>query len=168
MEDQKTESGRAPRKHAPLNPRCMVCGAENPHGLRIRFSSDKEGASAEWSPQRDCESFTGVIHGGIVATVMDEAMSKAIIARDWEAMTVDLHTRFHHRLKAGHRVHICGWVVERRKRKILAEASIRNSNGREEAHAWGTFLLFQADKVELPQSNCPTTSTSTPSALSKP
>jgi hypothetical protein len=33
-----------------------------------------------------------------------------------------------------------GWVIERRKNKILAEAAILGTSGKERAHPWGTFL----------------------------
>ena len=130
------------RTTARLNPGCVVCGSENPRGLRLCFHSNATGISAVWTPTRDWESFTGIIHGGIVATVMDEAMSKAIIARGWEALTVELRTRFHHRVQPGYALSVFGQVVCRQKRKIRAEASIRNAEDCELAHAWGTFLTL--------------------------
>lgn len=130
----------APRSMASLNPACVVCGGENPNGLHIRFRSTPEGVRADWAPTGAWESFAGVIHGGIIATVLDEAMSKAIMSKGWEALTVDLRTRFRRRVEPGCQLHILGWVVDRQKRRIRTEASIRDRDGQEQAHAWGTFL----------------------------
>jgi hypothetical protein len=89
----------------------------------------------------DWESFQGTIHGGIVTTVLDEAMSKAIIAREWEAPTAELRVRFRGRVSPGERLHIQGWVIEKQRRRILTEATITTTAGEERAHAWATFLV---------------------------
>lgn len=135
------ESDRAVRLVAALNPLCVVCGHQNPHGLHLTFRVDEKGVIAEWIPGKNWESFQGVIHGGVVSTVLDEAMSKAIIAHGLEAFTVDLHVRFKQKLRTGETVSARGWVVQQQKRRITAEASICNRSGDEHAHAWGVFLI---------------------------
>jgi len=131
----------APRRHqARLNPSCIVCGSQNPKGLGIVFRTEVDGAHAEWTPSGDWESFQGVIHGGIVSTVLDEAMSKAIVSRQWEAFTVDLHVRFRGRVTPGETLLIRGWIVDKRKRLIRAESTLTTCSGQERAHAWATFL----------------------------
>jgi Thioesterase superfamily len=129
------------RKRVRLNPACVVCGSTNPKGLRIRFYRRSDAICADWTPNSDWESFLGTIHGGIISTVLDEAMSKAVIARDWEALTADLRVRFRGRVSPGERLHIRGWVVDRRRRKILTEATLTTPTGEERAHAWATFLV---------------------------
>ncbi len=135
------EDGHALRLVAALNPHCVACGHQNPHGLQLTFRVDGNCLTTEWVPGKDWESFQGVIHGGVISTVLDEAMSKAIITHGLEAFTVDLQVRFKQKLRTGEAVQIRGWVVQRKKRRITAEASIRNSSGDEHAHAWGVFLI---------------------------
>jgi acyl-coenzyme A thioesterase PaaI-like protein len=86
----------------------------------------------------------GTIHGGIITTVLDEAMSKAIIACGWEAFTVELRVRLRERVCPGEELRVQGWVVEKRKRRILAEASLTGEGARERAHAWAAFLIPQS------------------------
>ena len=81
------------------------------------------------------------MHGGIIGTVLDEAMSQAIIARGWEALTVELTVRFRGRVAPGNRLQVRGWVVDRRRRRIRAEATLRTDAGEERAHARATFLV---------------------------
>jgi acyl-coenzyme A thioesterase PaaI-like protein len=133
----------APQLVAVMNPRCMVCGQQNPHGLQLAFFAEDGGVDAEWDPEKDWESFPGVIHGGVISTVLDEAMSKAIIAHGLEAFTVELRVRFKEKLRPGETVRVQGWVVEKRKRRIAAEAKLYSGSGREYAHAWGVFLIPQ-------------------------
>jgi hypothetical protein len=129
------------RRLAPLNSNCIVCGAQNPNGLQLAFRAGSNGVSAAWVPKGGWESFEGTVHGGIITAVLDEAMSKAIIACGWEAFTVELRVRFHDRVSPGERLHVHGWIVEKRKRRILAEASLAGDTGKERAHAWAVFLI---------------------------
>jgi hypothetical protein len=129
------------RDRARLNPACIVCGSTNPKGLRIRFQQCSDAICADWTPTGDWESFQGTIHGGIITTVLDEAMSKAIIARQWEALTVDLRVRFRGRVSPGEGLHVRGWVIGKQRRKILTEATLTTTAGEERAHAWATFLV---------------------------
>ena len=132
------------RERLPLNSACVVCGSTNPSGLHIKFYEEHDSVCADWMPNSDWESFRGTIHGGIVSTVLDEAMSKAIIAQHWEALTAELKVRLRRRTAPGERLHIRGWIVSKHRRRILAEATLTDANGEERAHAWGTFLTLPA------------------------
>jgi len=123
-----------------LNPQCIGCGPENAHGLQLSFSATEEGVSAPWSPGHQWESFPETVHGGIVTTVLDEAMSKAVIAMGWRAFTVELRVRFHSMVRPGHLYVVTAKVQEKRKRKITAEARLASPGGVEHAHAWASFL----------------------------
>ena len=68
-------------------------------------------------------------------------MSKAVIACNWEALTVDLRVRFRGRVAPGEKLRVHGWVVEKQRRRILTEASLVTGTGVERAHAWATFLV---------------------------
>ena len=129
------------REVARRNAACVVCGTQNPTGLQLRFRSSLDGASAPWIPTTGWESFEGIVHGGIIGTVLDEAMSQAIIAHGWEALTVELTVRFRGRVAPGDRLRVRGWVVDRRRKRIRAEAALTNDTGTERAHAWATFLV---------------------------
>jgi len=53
---------------------CFVCGAHNPHGLRLRFRREGDEVRADFTPQTQHAGFRGIVHGGILSTVLDEAM----------------------------------------------------------------------------------------------
>lgn len=140
----KVESGRQP---AELNAACVVCGPMNPRGLQIRFHHDSGAVSAEWTPTADWEGFPRTIHGGIISTVLDEAMSKAVIASGWDALTAELKIRFRGRVSPGEELHVKGWIKENRKRRILAEAMLTTRQGVERAHGWATFLTLTSSSI---------------------
>jgi acyl-coenzyme A thioesterase PaaI-like protein len=123
--------------------RCVVCGQDNPYGLRIQYVLRRDGAvTAEWRPTENWEGFEGIVHGGIISTVLDEAMSKAVAAMNYEALTGELRVRFRHHVAAGENLRIRGWVVERVKRLVRAEATLTAADGSERAHAWARFLAL--------------------------
>jgi acyl-coenzyme A thioesterase PaaI-like protein len=125
----------------PLNPECFVCGEENPNGMHLAFQDGDRRTFARWATDEAWQSYKGIVHGGIISSVLDEAMSKAIISSGTEAFTAELRIRFRKKVCVGDVVLVNGWVVSAEKRKILAEASMTSEDGEERAHAWGVFLV---------------------------
>lgn len=124
---------------------CFACGPQNPHGLGLRFSAlEDQSVAAEWRVAPGFEGFEGILHGGIIATMLDEAMAKAVVRRGWHALTAELRLRLRKHVATGDTIRIRGWVVERRKRLILTEASIAGLDGAERAHAWGNFIVLDS------------------------
>jgi acyl-coenzyme A thioesterase PaaI-like protein len=127
---------------------CVVCEPDHPHGLRIRYNTDPVGgATADWTPTPAWEGFRGMIHGGILATVLDEAMSKAVAATRCEALTGELRVRFRRHVVSGEPLRIRAWVVKRTKRLIGTEAALTASDGIERAHAWASFLALPRRRI---------------------
>ena len=61
---------------------CFICGLDNPIGLKIVFHEDREGkrVRAELTVPEAYRSYPGVVHGGIVATILDETSGRALMA----------------------------------------------------------------------------------------
>lgn len=126
---------------AALPNRCFACGQENAIGLKLVFERKPRGeALATWIPSEAHEGWPGVVHGGLLSTALDEAMSHALIAAGLRAMTAELRVRFRSPAPSGRPLSLKGWIVQRAKRLVEAEASITDSNGAEYAHGWGRFL----------------------------
>jgi len=120
---------------------CFVCGPTNPRGLQIRFETRPDGeTTATWTPAAAWEGFSGIVHGGVVSTVLDEAMSKAVAETGTEALTAELRVRFRRRVTSGDAFLVRGWVVSRNKRLMKTEAALVATDGTEHAHAWAVFL----------------------------
>lgn len=125
---------------------CFACGASHPSGLRLQFRLNGNGSViADWTPSHVWEGFQGIIHGGIVSTVLDEAMSKAVAATAKPAFTCHLEVRLRRPVAPGESLRVRGWVVRKRKRYIRVEADLRDRLSVERAHAWATFLEVPAD-----------------------
>ena len=89
------QSERAAPIPAPRpQPVCFACGNSNANGLKLQFRVDDDGSViADWTPADIWEGYQGIIHGGIVSTVLDEAMSKAVAAAAKPALTCHLEVR---------------------------------------------------------------------------
>jgi len=151
VHSRQTEQAAANERGRPLRALtqscCFVCGQNNPRGLQLQFRCQDDGeVTATWAPDRVWEGFRGIVHGGIVSTVLDETMSKAVAETNVEALTAELQVRFRRRVTPGTAFLVRGWIVSRNKRLIKAEAVLAATDGTEHAHAWATFLPLSATR----------------------
>lgn len=126
-----------------LNSGCVVCGQENLYGLQLCFKVVDNASVAQWMASDGWESFRGVIHGGIICAVLDEAMSQAIISAGYTALTAEIRVRFRNKVSVNDNLCVRGWILSIRKRKIVAEGSLTSTDGVEMAHAYATFLTVR-------------------------
>lgn len=104
---------------------CFACGPDNPHGLHLgdfHFQGDKYVCT--FTPQRHHQGWADITHGGIVATLLDEIMTKMLAARGTEAVTVELTIRYRHPLPLGQQAVVRGWVTSQRGPLIHAAAEL--------------------------------------------
>ncbi len=123
---------------------CFACAPDNLRGLRLNFSQNEHGESvADWIPDQSLEGFAGIVHGGIVSTVLDESMAKAVIAAGLNALTAELRVRMRQHLAPSQPVRVRGWIADRNRRMIHTEATLEDASGAELAHAWAVFLIVK-------------------------
>lgn len=110
--------------------RCFVCGKANPIGLKLDFTYDEAGAAyATLSVDQVFEGYPGVVHGGILSTLLDEVMAKAIIQSGKIAVTAKLSISYRKALNSGQTVEIKGWITKAKTRIISTAASISDESG---------------------------------------
>lgn len=120
---------------------CFVCGPENPHGLRIGFHASGGGrAEASWTPAASVEGYAGIVHGGVVAAVLDEAMSKAAASAGGPCFTAHLEVRYRHPVPSGGTYRIEGEITRHGKRRLLARARLTGADGLMHAEAAACFV----------------------------
>jgi acyl-coenzyme A thioesterase PaaI-like protein len=123
---------------------CFACGEDNPHGLQLKFHVDPYGAAmASWVPGAQWEVLRGIVHGGIITTLLDEAMAKTVASTGCRTMTAELRVRFRQYAKTGERLQVRGWIVSHKRRLIAVEATLVGADGGERAHSWATFLVLK-------------------------
>ena len=87
---------------------CFVCGKDNPRGLKIAVSYEEAAMAAvtELTLAKEFQGWTEVIHGGILATLLDEMMAHAVWRFAGPGLTLGLEVRFHKPLKPGEKIRV--------------------------------------------------------------
>jgi uncharacterized protein (TIGR00369 family) len=138
------------KKHPALQKNyCFGCGRDNPQGMRLKFAYDEEGKRF-LAHFRLGRRFTGPprhAHGGIIAAILDEAMSKPSKPRNVLAPTVELTVRYLKPVPLGEKLMAAGWEVRVRGREHLRAAEIRNQRGELLASGRGKFKAVDADRM---------------------
>jgi len=128
---------------------CFVCGKDNPRGFKIEVSyCDEElAAETELSLAREFQGWADVIHGGILATLLDEMMAHAVWRFAGPGLTLSLEVRFHAPLKPREQVRVRGVLHPANGSRRLAEAEIiRLADGARIASGKSRFLLLNKEK----------------------
>lgn len=127
-------------KRATADHHCFACGSTNPIGMGLQIELAEGRASTTWSPGPDFVGWSDRIHGGLVATVLDEVMAWAPTSDDAWAVTIRLSIRFHSPASPGESLQAVGWVSARRRRIYEVRGELRGADGRLVADATGTYL----------------------------
>jgi acyl-coenzyme A thioesterase PaaI-like protein len=126
----------------PCTRSCFVCGESNPFGLRLRFYTDGQLVRAELTARSEHVGFQGVIHGGIISTLLDEVMAWACAtgARHF-GYCAELQVRFLAPLRPNARAILTGELVNNRRNRIFeAKSELRLESGPILATGTGKYL----------------------------
>ncbi|OGD17866.1 MAG: hypothetical protein A2V76_01670 [Candidatus Aminicenantes bacterium RBG_16_63_14] len=121
---------------------CFVCGEKNPAGLKLRIRVDaKRGESAaDVTFPEHFQGWAKIVHGGLLATVLDEAMIYAAGAKGLKCVTGEMTVRYVKPASTGIAYALRGRFLEDKGRIVLAESSLLDSEGQEVAKALGKLF----------------------------
>lgn len=125
---------------------CFACGMKNPIGLKLKFIPLEDGSvQAEFSCPSHFQGYAKIVHGGIISTILDEAIVYAgIISLKKLPVTAQLEIRFKKSAMVEEPLLITARVVEQNRRLIKATAEVRNkSDGSLIAEASGKCLVTE-------------------------
>lgn len=142
-----------PMAHGAQN-RCFGCGRANETGLHLDFLLADDGAVVSLATISDSfEGPPGYLHGGIIATLIDEAMSKAVRARGLVAMTRKLEIEYLRPVPSGAPIRMEGRILSSEGRKHWVQARILNAVGSELALGKGLFIEVKPRVTESKTKN---------------
>jgi uncharacterized protein (TIGR00369 family) len=133
-------------KELPHTHSCFVCGDSNAIGLNLRFETDGNIVRTRFAPRPEHIGFKQVVHGGIIATLLDEIMVWACLAQTKRfAYCAEMTVRFLSPLRPGEETIATGVLAANRRDKIFeAKADLKDANGRIFATATGKYLPVKA------------------------
>jgi acyl-coenzyme A thioesterase PaaI-like protein len=122
---------------------CFACGEKNRAGLQMRFEPDEETGTVRARAYLDArfQGWQGVAHGGIVATLIDDAMAYAgVEAFGGPGVIGQLNVRFRKPVPVGAIAVVRARVTRRRRNVLKLEAQVLNEGGLLLVTALGTFV----------------------------
>jgi len=132
--------------------RCFVCGQRNPFGLHLVFRLEEDSVVADFQPREEHQGFPGVIHGGIVAALLDEALGRTSLLgnnQEW-TMTGRLEVRYRHYVPYGPLLRVRARLGIERRRMMQASGvlTLADNESAVLAEAQGTFLPLAPQVVD--------------------
>lgn len=119
---------------------CYACGDLNPIGLHLHFRMEGEWALSSFTATKEHQGYPGFVHGGIVSSLLDEAMGWATYGRGVWAVTAKMQTRFREPVPTGVEVEVRGRIARDRGRSLEVMAEVRGPGGKILAECTGIFF----------------------------
>jgi len=121
---------------------CFACGADNPIGLKIRFTLDEAGhCIGRFTPEAVHVGYDDTVHGGIIYAALDDVMANVLYLSGRKAHTARCEIRYRHALAVGETVDLRGWVESERRRLVLLRGTAtRRSDGKVVAESDASFM----------------------------
>ena len=127
---------------------CFACGRRNPIGLRMQvtYLTAEPSAESRLTLAPEYVGWQEIIHGGILATLLDEIMTHAIWHFVGPVVTLGLDVQFRQPLAPGEPILVRGRLTETKGRRLKGQGEIiRLADNRLIANAQGRFLLQNGD-----------------------
>jgi uncharacterized protein (TIGR00369 family) len=113
----------------------------------LDFRIEDKRAVAEYRPRAEHQGYPGLVHGGLIATMLDEAMGWAMYSLGVWAVTGKMEIRYRQPLPLDGRATVSGEVVRNRGRWLEVRGEVRSAEGRLVAESEALFMRLPKEKV---------------------
>jgi len=127
---------------------CFGCGGANQRGMQLSFEQDdqRQRIVGRFCLGEEYQGGSGFLHGGIIALLLDEVMSKASRFTGEHAVTADLRVQYKRPIRVNTEIIVEGFVARRDGRQLYHEGEIRNAAGDLLARGEGRFVMIDREK----------------------
>ena len=135
----------------PNSKMCLVCGLKNPFGLHTSFYElDNNELLAIFKHREEHQSYPGRLHGGIISTILDETIGRAIMIQSegeiW-GVTIDLQVRFKKPVPLDEELRIIGRITKDSSRFFEGTGELLLEDGTVAAEGHGKYLKAPLEKI---------------------
>jgi uncharacterized protein (TIGR00369 family) len=129
---------------------CFGCGGANARGMQLTFEQDdaKQRIRGMCRVGAEYQGGTGFVHGGIIATLLDEVMGKVNRFRNVHAVTAELKVEYLKPVPVDEDLVIEGWEVEKKGRNLFHLGEIRDASGVLLARGSGRFVEIDPERFQ--------------------
>jgi acyl-coenzyme A thioesterase PaaI-like protein len=135
----------------PNSKMCLVCGLKNPFGLHAAFYElDNSELLAIFKPRAEHQSYPGRLHGGIISTILDETIGRAILLESdgvvW-GVTIELQVRFKKSVPLDKQLRVVGRITKNSSRFFEGDGELLLHDGTVAAEGHGKYLKTPLEKI---------------------
>ena len=138
---------------------CFGCGQDNPIGLKLSFQWDGKTARAEFTPTKFYQSWSGLVHGGILTCILDEAMGYAALFEGMNCVTAKMQVKLRGLASIDEPLIITSSTIKKTRKLVETKAAISLKDGTLIAEGTATQFVTSTrvgeviSKEEKPKSN---------------
>jgi len=122
---------------------CFGCGQSNPVGLRLKFRKEGDIVKTEVTPYKYFQGWPGILHGGIIACILDEAMAWAARLEGFNCVTARMQVSFKRPIPVSEKLIVTGRITKRDSRLVGTEAEITLEDGTVMAQGSATQAVLE-------------------------
>ena len=131
-----------------VHPQCVACSLTNRNGLHLKFDvADDKSVKADFQYNKVFEGYPGILHGGIISSILDSAMCNCMFARGKAAVTAEMTIKFQHPVATCRKATVSARIIQFSHSLYLLEAEIIQ-NGEVKVTTKGKFY-DQPDLVDV-------------------
>ncbi|MDK2824164.1 MAG: hypothetical protein PWQ67_347 [Clostridia bacterium] len=121
---------------------CFACGNQNPIGLHLKFTVEGDRVKTTFTPQKQHEGYPGVMHGGLITTILDEVMARSVNILGLHGVTARMEVRFREAVPVGQEITFESRITNARKTIVDLEAKAFLPSGKIAAEALARFMVI--------------------------
>lgn len=108
---------------------CFACGPCNPIGLKLSFQEENNSYKTSFIPGPEHQGYDGIMHGGLISTLLDEVMARYLYAKGLAAVTAKLEVRYRQPTPIGQKLAISGWITGQRGKMVEMAGKVTLPDG---------------------------------------
>ncbi|MFQ5997442.1 MAG: beta-phosphoglucomutase family hydrolase [Dehalococcoidales bacterium] len=149
MTNRQEEDNREERPRVPISTDksaglCIGCGRNNPFGLKLSFQWDGKTARTEFTPTKFYQGWPDIVHGGIITTMLDEAMGHAMLFSGFfEFLTAGIQVKLKRPALVGEPLVITASVTKNEGRSVEVEGAVSLPDGTLVAAGTATQVIIE-------------------------
>jgi len=128
---------------------CFGCGQKNPIGLKMSFQWDGKTARAEFTPTEFYQGWSGIVHGGIIICLLDEAMGYATLFEGMNCVTAKMQVKLRHLAPIDEPLIITSSTIKKTRKLVETKAAISSKDGTLIAEGTATQFVINTRTGEV-------------------
>lgn len=120
---------------------CFACSKDNPIGLKLDFIEEEDKYITHFTGQPEHQSYNGIVHGGIISTILDEVQGRFLYIKGLNAVTAKLEIKYRKPTPIGEKLTIVGWIEKKRGKIYETAAQMCLSDGTVTAESKAVMIV---------------------------